>query len=262
MKIALIGAGNVATHIGMALRAGGHEIVAVFSRTMEAAQELSEKTGGRVVTSLNDTGGDADVYLISVKDDVLASLLPDLCHGREEQVFIHTAGSIGMDVFAGKARHYGVLYPMQTFSKNREVNFSVIPCFIEANDEQARNVIATLAGSISKRIHYMTSDERKHLHLAAVFANNFVNHCYTLSEKILNHIGLPFDVMLPLIDETTHKVHHLDPLQAQTGPAVRGDKKVTTRQAELLNENPTMREIYELMSQSIFENSERKNDTQ
>ena len=244
MKVILIGAGNLATHLGKAIFAAGHDVVQVFSRTMQSATALASEVGAQPVSDISDVRSDADLYVVSVKDSAIVELIPVLCKGKETKVFLHTAGSIPMDVFQGMALHYGVLYPMQTFSKQREVDFSQIPCFIEANDEHALQ-------QVSSRVYHLASEDRKYLHLSAVFACNFVNHCYALSREILEEHGIPFDVMLPLIDETAAKVHELDPKDAQTGPAVRYDENVLRAQGALLKSNPQMKDIYDRMSMSI-----------
>ncbi len=251
MKTILIGAGNVATHMGKALLAAGHDIMQVYSRTMESASTLATAVGASPLTDISDVRNDADVYIISVKDSAMAELLPRLCNGRETKVFLHTAGSMPMDVFRGMALHYGVLYPMQTFSKTRKVDFSEVPCFVEASDEYTGKVLDELAHSISRRVHKLSSEDRKYLHLSAVFACNFVNHCYAVSADILAKHGIPFDIMLPLIDETAQKVHQLFPVEAQTGPAVRYDENVIRKQASLLYDNPLLKDIYERMSMNI-----------
>ena len=251
MKVILIGAGNLATHLGKAIFAAGHDVVQVFSRTMQSATALASEVGAQPVSDISDVRSDADLYVVSVKDSALVELIPVLCKGKETKVFLHTAGSIPMDVFQGMALHYGVLYPMQTFSKQREVDFSQIPCFIEANDEYALQLIGDVAHQVSSRVYHLASEDRKYLHLSAVFACNFVNHCYALSQEILEEHGIPFDVMLPLIDETAAKVHELDPKDAQTGPAVRYDENVLRAQGALLKSNPQMKDIYDRMSMSI-----------
>ena len=160
-----------------------------------------------------------------------------------------------MSLWEGLASRYGVFYPMQTFSKEREADFSEISIFIEANSDSALSLLQQLARSISPKIYHLTTEERKYLHLAAVFACNFVNHCYALSADILAQHGLPFDVMLPLIDETARKVHELSPQQAQTGPAVRCDQNVMDMQAALLADQPLMEELYRKLSLSIYQKS-------
>ena len=232
MEIALIGRGRVATHMGKALLKAGHKVVSVNSRTLA---ELPQ---------------DADVYIIAVKDSALQEVISKVTKGREGQLFLHTAGSMPLSVFEGYADNAGVLYPMQTFSMDREVDFREIPLFIEGADPRIRAV----AESLSAHVYELSTADRKYLHLAAVFACNFANHCYTLAADVLQKKGLPFDVMLPLVDETARKVHELHPVDAQTGPAVRGDQNVMQAQAALLDGKA--KEIYELLSQSIQEHQE------
>ena len=252
MKIVLIGAGNLATHLGKALHAAGHDMVQVFSRTMQSAETLASLLDAEPLTDMAQVRDDADVYIFSVKDSALEQLISQLC-GGEKKVFLHTAGSMPMSVFRGKALHYGVLYPMQTFSKQREVDFSIIPCFIEANDEFAQKQIEGLAVQISHRVYQLSSEDRRYLHLSAVFACNFANHCYAVSQELLQQHGIPFDVMLPLIDETAAKVHGMTPKEAQTGPAVRYDENVIGKQIQLLENQPYFQKIYDCMSKSIHE---------
>ena len=231
MRIALIGRGRVATHLLKALLQAGHEVVSVNSRTLE---ELPMA---------------ADIYILSVKDSALQDVIRNAVKGREGQLFVHTAGSMPLDLFKGCCAHYGVLYPMQTFSLDREVDFHEIPLFIEASDGEALQQIKVLADSVSQHVYELSTADRRYLHLAAVFACNFANHCYTLAADVLAQKGLPFDVMLPLVDETARKVHELHPTEAQTGPAARGDKNVMAAQSALLDGR--LQAIYNLMSESI-----------
>ena len=271
MKIVLIGAGNLATHLGKALHAAGHDMVQVFSRTMQSAETLASLLDAEPLTDIAQVRDDADVYIFSVKDSALVQLVAQLCRheadglvedgavnalrkakkGEHERVFLHTAGSMPMSVFKGMAQHYGVLYPMQTFSKQREVDFSIIPCFVEANDEFAQKQIEGMAREISGRVYQLSSEDRKYLHLSAVFACNFANHCYAISQELLEEHGIPFDVMLPLINETAAKVHEMKPKDAQTGPAVRYDENVIDKQSKLLENHPHFKKVYDSMSKSI-----------
>lgn len=252
MKIALIGAGRLATNLAKALLEAGHDTVQVYSRTMEAAQAVADIAGGSPTNDIGKLTHEADVYIMAVKDSALAELVPQVCKGREQKVFIHTAGSMPMDVFKGMALHYGVLYPLQTFSKERDVDFHEIPCFVEVSDEFSAHAIVELATSISNHVSPLSSDDRKYLHLAAVFACNFTNHCYAMAADILEKHGLPFNVMLPLIDETAHKVHSMSPNEAQTGPAVRYDENVIRKHRQLLCDNPFAKDLYDRMSISIY----------
>lgn len=251
MKIIIIGSGNLATNLAKALKLLGHDIMQVYSRTLESANVLAIKVGATATNNIAELKNDADLYIFSVKDTALSELIQKISKGKEDKIFIHTAGSMPLDIFKDKVQNYGVLYPMQTFSKNVEVNFRTIPCFIEANNDKAQNIINNLANELSDKVYLLPSDERKYLHLAAVFACNFVNHCYALSGNILNRHNIPFEVMLPLIDETAHKVHALSPKEAQTGPAVRYDKNVIQKHLDLLIEDPLVKEIYECMSLNI-----------
>jgi len=159
-----------------------------------------------------------------------------------------------ISVFEGKAQRYGILYPLQTFSKGREVDFKKIPCFIEGNSKQTESEIESLCKDIFGSVRIVPSDKRKYLHLAAVFGCNFVNHCFALCEQILNDADMPFEVMLPLIQETVDKVKVMSPRKAQTGPAVRYDKNVMNKHLGLLK-SKEMSDIYKLMSKSIHDMS-------
>ena len=233
MRIVLIGRGRLATNLEHALLSAGHEVASINSRTLEALPL------------------EADVYIVAVKDAALADVIRAATKGRESQLFVHTAGSMPMDIFKGLTVHYGVFYPMQTFSKERLVDFNDISVFLETNDDVSMERLKMLATTLTTHIYELDSEGRKHLHLAAVFACNFVNHCYALSAEVLAAKGLPFSVMLPLVDETAQKVHELAPKDAQTGPAVRGDQNVMQMQANMLAEKPTVKQIYEALSNDI-----------
>lgn len=252
MDIVFVGAGRLATNLALALRQKGHRIVAVYSRTMASAVALSDAVGGMPTDSIAALPEEADAFILSVKDTVLTELISRLSEGRASQVFLHTAGSMPLSVF-GSHRHGGVVYPMQTFSKERLVDFSRVPIFIEGSDAVAETMARDIARSVSHDVHRLSSEDRKHLHLAAVFACNFSNHCYALAARILEQHGLPFSVMLPLIDETARKVDTMHPLDAQTGPAIRYDENVIEAQKRLLADEPLMRDIYDLMSKSIHQ---------
>lgn len=251
MRVTIIGSGNLATQLGKAIASSGHDIAQVYSPTYCHALTLADALGSSATSCLCEVNDDSDCYIISIKDSALQTLIPKLCNGRDDKVFIHTAGSVPLDVFKGAAKHYGVLYPMQTFSKQRDVDFATIPIFTEYNDNEAKAAIDILAHSISPKVTELSSADRRYLHLAAVFSCNFVNHCYTLAAGIMERHGMTFDQLLPLIDETASKVHDIHPSKAQTGPAVRYDTNVINRQMDLLADNTLMRDIYEMMSKSI-----------
>ena len=253
MKIVLIGAGNVATHLGIALQKAGCLILQVYSRTEESASALADRLSVDYTIVPDEIRRDADLYIVALKDAVLRQLAPVLVKGREQALFVHTAGSMPMDLWKGLVKRYGVLYPMQTFSKQREVDFNTVPFFIEASAPAEVGVLRMVAVRLSPKVYEVTSGQRRHLHLAAVFACNFANHMYALSSHILEKQGISFEVMLPLIDETAGKVHELSPTQAQTGPAVRYDENVISKHLEMLADEESLQELYEKISKSIHD---------
>ena len=251
-RIVLIGAGNVATHLGVALQQAGWEIAQVYSRTEASASELANRLQVSFVTSIAEVCTDADIYIVSVKDDALPVLIPELVKGRNG-MFVHTAGSVPMKVWKDHAPCHGVLYPMQTFSKQKPVDFSKVPFFLEGDGGETLAILRKLACSLSGKVYNATSEQRMALHMAAVFACNFTNHMYALSAHLLEKNGLPFDAMLPLIDETARKVHELAPKAAQTGPAIRKDMDVMNKHLDMLSGEPELKELYEKISKSIQE---------
>ncbi|MEG1563729.1 MAG: DUF2520 domain-containing protein [Bacteroides sp.] len=249
--IVFIGAGNLATNLAKSLYRKGFRIVQVYSRTQESAGALAKEVEASFTTNLYDIVRDAQLYIVSLKDSALTELLPQIAMGKQKALLVHTAGSLPLSLWDGYTERYGVFYPLQTFSKLREVNFKEIPFFIEANSPQDAELLKAIAATLSDKVYEATSEQRKSLHLAAVFTSNFTNHMYVLTAELLKKNNLPFDVMLPLIDETARKVHELKPSAAQTGPAVRYDKNVIDAHLDMLSANPEMQKLYELISQSI-----------
>ncbi len=256
-KIVFIGAGNLATNLARSMYQAGYDICQVYSRTEASARSLAETIEADYTTDLSAVTGDADLYIVALKDDALVELLPQITAGKGDALLVHTAGSIPMELWKGHAERYGVLYPMQTFSKQREVNFREVPFFVEAIRPEDTAWLKEIAASLSNRVYEATSEQRKSLHLAAVFTCNFTNHMYALAAELLAKYRLPFDVMLPLIDETARKVHELDPHDAQTGPAIRNDEQVMNNHLAMLTDDPEMQRLYEEISRSIY-NRKRK----
>ena len=249
--IVFIGAGNLATNLAKALYHKGFRIVQVYSRTMESARTLAEKVEAEYTTDLQEISKDAKLYIVSLKDAALVDLLPQITEGKQNSLLVHTAGSIPMSIWEGYAERYGVFYPMQTFSKQRTVDFRQIPVFVESNSAEDTRTLKDIASVLSENVYEADSEQRKSLHLAAVFTCNFTNHMYALAAGLLKKYGLPFEVMLPLIDETARKVHELEPRLAQTGPAVRYDENVIGEHLQMLSDEPDMQELYRLISESI-----------
>lgn len=251
MRIVLIGAGNLATQLAPALADKGHTFVQVYSRTEASASALASVLRCEAVTVPELILPEAAVYLCALKDNVLSSVLDRVC--IKKGLLVHTAGSLPMNVLAGYAPEYGVLYPLQTFSKSRSVDFLQVPFFLEASSDEAYGALRALASDLSNKVVTATSEQRLRLHLSAVFACNFVNYLYTVADDLLREKGLDFECLLPLIDETARKVHELSPVAAQTGPAVRCDCSVMDKHLAELVPHGCVRAVYELLSKNIFE---------
>ncbi len=248
MKVVCLGAGNVATHLIKGLYNKSFDIVQVYSRTVESASVLAKEVHAVPVTDLKDIIDDADLYIFALKDSVLEGVAAQI--PSNNGLWIHTAGSVPMDVFSNYTVHYGVLYPFQTFSKARDINWKEVPVFTEGSDTASHNKINAIAQQLSPKVFDLTSEKRQYLHLTGVFACNFTNYMYALSELFLRKAGVPFEMALPLIDETAAKVHTLTPEEAQTGPAVRYDEKIIDKHLHLI-EDEDIKLLYKLISENI-----------
>ncbi len=249
-KVVVIGSGNVATHLSLALNKSGINIVQVWSKSLTNARLLAIEVNALFTNNLNDLVGNADLYIISIKDDAITSVLEQFPHKHKN--IIHTAGSIAMEVLKPYSENCGVLYPLQTFSKNKTVDFKEIPVLIEANTYLLERQLTQLAEGISNKVSSASSEQRKYLHIAAVFACNFTNYFYALAQQMLEDKALEFDLIRPLILETAQKAMLHSPAAVQTGPAVRKDQKVVNAHIELLKDNPALQKLYADLSERIM----------
>ena len=247
-KIIFIGAGNLATQLSSAMKEQGYDIIQIYSKSLKNAKILGSSLSCDYTDDLNQIKDTADLYIFSIKDTALQECIRSVKPNKA--LWVHTAGNIPMSVFEPHAKRYGVFYPLQTFSKNKKVNFSNIPFFVEANSEKDATLLTDMALKISQDVRVISSEQRKYIHLAAVFACNFTNHMYAISEKLLKEHGLPFDILQPLIQETSDKIKKISPVTAQTGPAVRYDENVMNKQLSLLKDDQ-LKEIYRLLSKNI-----------
>ena len=257
-RVVVLGAGRVATHLVPALVGAGYRVAQVWSRTMASASALGQPLGISYTDDLTAVPADADIYIACVADGALPEVARQIvARGQRSSrtpLFLHTAGSVSMDVWreAG-AISYGILYPLQTFSKEREVEMREVSLFVEASDEASLMAVEALAHGLSGKVYRADSRRRALLHVAAVFACNFTNAMYDAAHQLLATDGIPFDVLLPLIDETAAKVHALTPREAQTGPAVRGDEAVMQNHIHRLAGMPDLQTLYARISKMISE---------
>jgi len=256
MKAVFIGAGNVATHIALALQNKGVTVSQIFSRTTSNAKLLAEKLGISYTSDLAELDRSADVYIYAIKDSALRQLIPKIA--LPKALHVHTAGSISLHVFDDYADRYGVIYPLQTFSKNKKVDFSQIPICIEANNQDVEKELLEIVHLLTKKTYILNSEQRKQLHLSAVFACNFTNHMYTIAADLVESAGLPFEILQPLITETVEKIKTMSPREAQTGPAVRYDEETIYKHLSMLKEKTDLFQIYKDLSNNIYQKHKKK----
>ena len=252
LKVVMVGAGNVASALAPALdRLDGVEVTAVWSRTATHAEELAKLLSNAHVTGeLSDIPSDADLYLLSVTDDAIPSVAQAIKCGPQS-VAAHTSGGVDASVLGCMTPHYGVLYPLQTFTKGEPVDLATVPLFVEGSDSVANRLLESLAKRITPLADYADSHRRAVMHAAAVFACNFTNHFLARADDILRSEGLTLDVLRPLIAETIRKSSVMDPRSAQTGPARRNDTGCIAHHEALLT--PDQRTLYHTVSQSIID---------
>ena len=245
IKVTVIGSGNVAQHLITAfLNSSDIEVLQVFSREKENVAHLVEYSK---ITNDYDSLLESDIYMIAVSDSAIAEVSSKLPF--KDRFVVHTSGSVPLKDLDAKNKR-GVFYPLQTFTKNKVVDFSTIPTCLESEFDEKYTLLENLAEAIKSRHYLISSDQRKSLHVAAVFVNNFTNHLYQIGKDICDEHLLPFEILKPLIAETANKVQSLSPLEAQTGPAKRHDQNTIDRHLALLADD-TQKEIYKILTQSI-----------
>jgi len=249
-SLSFAGAGKVATALCRELYRKKFKISQVYSRSARGAEELA---GYCMASSISrpEYSNDTSLIIVAVPDHKLAEVLHAIkC--PDETVVAHTAGSFGLDIFPDYLKHTGVLYPLQTFTAGREIDFGSVPFFIEASDERSSSLLSSVAGSIGAGVYHSDTVHRRLLHLAAVFACNFTNHLLENSKDIAEKAGFDFDVLKPLITETFRKAVELGPENSQTGPAVRNDTVTINKHRELIADSERLLKVYEVLTESIL----------
>lgn len=253
MNIVFIGSGNVASQMAPALKENGHHILCVYSRSIKNAKTLATILGCNFCNKVQDIPSIADMYIVTLQDDIIEKIINRL--NFQPACIVHTSGSKSLDIFPKKFLNTGVIYPLQTFTKNRKTNWAALPIFIEGNSSKSRSAILKIAQSLSVNVQKANSLKRQQMHLAAVFANNFVNHLYSLSSELLKNEKISFDVLKPIILETTERILSADPSKIQTGPAKRKDFTTIKKHLNLLKTEKNKFKVYKTITESIIQTS-------
>lgn len=243
MQTVIIGSGNVSYHLAKSFLQNGISLVQIFGRNENELQKISSELNIPFSTKILEN---ADLYIICVSDNSVEEVSKMI--SKKDCLVAHTSGSLPKEILAGPYRKSS-FYPLQTFSKTKDLDYSKIPFFIEAENNEDQKVLTELASKISQNVMKSTYEKRKYIHLTAVFACNFVNHLFSRAKEISDAQEIPFDYFLPLIDETVQKIHEIEPKSAQTGPSVRNDKRVLELHEQLLKDESL--EIYKAMNHSI-----------
>jgi predicted short-subunit dehydrogenase-like oxidoreductase (DUF2520 family) len=250
MKVLMIGAGNVATVLGRLIKAAGHDIVQVVSRNMDDAGVLAKELGSSAAASFGMMSREADLYIAAMSDAALNEIKENI--SLNDKLIVHTAGSVSKDVLKEVSSNYGVMYPLQSLSKESQSSHLKIPLLIDGNNEFTIDRVKQLAHSISSIVNITTDEQRLKLHVAAVVTNNFTNHLYSLAWDYCNKEGLDFSMLQPLIEETAHRLKKHAPAAMQTGPAKRKDIITLDKHLRILNAHPQLRSVYLKMTDSIM----------
>ena len=250
--IAIIGSGNLAWHLAPELENVGHRIVEIYSRNLKNAKKLQKRLyNAEINPSFDFSDSEAEIFFICISDDAIEEVAQEIAL-PENAVIVHTSGSQSISKLGYVATEYiGVFYPLQTFTKNKQVEFDDIPILIEAEDSHTERTLKKLGKSISNQVFSVSSKDRLAIHIAAVFACNFTNHLFEVSDQILRKHGFKFSLLKPLIAETINKSLEIGPENAQTGPAVRGDMETLDQHMEYLNGNE-YQQVYRMITDLIL----------
>lgn len=251
-KVSFIGSGNVATHLAKALHKRGVEIGQIFSQQCDNSEVLAWQSNAKYICDLEELNTEVDLLIFAIKDEAIRQVAQFVYEKNPTVKVVHTSGSVSLEVFNG-FENSGIFYPLQSFSKSKKIDIQEVPILITANNPVFKDDLMGFARLISDRIYEYTDEQRKHLHVAAVFVNNFSNHLFAIAQEYCNRHQLEFEMLLPLIRETIHKIDTLPPKDAQTGPAKRNDKEIIEKHIALLQaEDPQLAVVYRTLSDSIM----------
>ncbi|HSC52779.1 MAG TPA: F420-dependent NADP oxidoreductase [Phnomibacter sp.] len=250
MDIVIIGTGNVATVLGHAMRQAGHSIVQVYGRNAEKAESLALQLQSKATTQLEEISLHAGLYMIAVADKAISEIANQL--RLKDAMVVHTAGSVPLHLLQTISANHGVLYPLQSL-RAPHLPTAPVPLMVHANSTENLEMLLRFAKTISPIVQPCNDDNRLHLHLAAVLVNNFTNHLYKLAWDYCQQQGLDFQLLLPIIQETAQRVSAYPPAEVQTGPANRKDVSTMDRHLAMLQDNPDLKAMYQMMSSSIMD---------
>ncbi len=254
-EIVVIGSGNVATHYAHAFSNDYARVVQVFSRNLESAKVLAYQFNASYTNSLSLLKTNADIYIISVSDDALFDIALDI--KLKDKICFHTSGTVPIDVLKPISKNYGVIYAPQTFIKHIAVDYSTLPFCIEASNTDTLDFLMNMAQQVSPTVYSISGEQRRYIHLAAVFANNFGNCINAMAQNIMETHDLPFSILHPLIAETAKKTTQGENLwKLQTGPAKRGDLKTLEKHRYLLANNAEYLKVYDMLTSIIAKNKD------
>ena len=257
-KIVIIGSGNLAFHLGKRLLKKGNKIIQVYSRNKETGSELAAQFGASFIYESKKIDKSADIYCLCTNDEGIIELSKKIKLGKK--LVIHFSGSVEMNVLKAISSNHGVLYPLQTFSRERKIKWKNIPLLLEASNSESKLLLEKLSLQLSKNYNYIISKQRKEIHLAAVVVSNFTNQLLHLANLFLEDCNNKnFNLLYPLIEETIQKAKDKSPFAGQTGPAKRNDLIILKNQLLLLKKNPELSKFYSLFSESILNHHNRKN---
>jgi predicted short-subunit dehydrogenase-like oxidoreductase (DUF2520 family) len=249
-EVVILGAGNLGTHLARVFQADGIRILQVFDRHPSKGKKLANEIGCEFVFKQEKIFPGADLYILSVSDSSIETVASSFKPG--DRLLVHCSGSVPMGILGPYTSRYGVFYPLQTFSAGKPVSFADTPLCVEANNSYSRRQLMELARKISGKVYRIDSEQRKILHLTAVFASNFTNFMYTVAEEILERHKIPFSLLEPIIEQTGSNAKGGSVFKNQSGPAVRGDHGVLEDHRKLLEQFPEFVEIYDIISKNII----------
>ena len=250
-SVNIIGSGNVASHFAFAFKAKDISVKCIYSRTLENAQKLADDIKTSYTDNLDDLK-DVDLTLIAIKDDAIEEISKKL---YTKSIVVHSSGSVSINALNSHFDN-GIFYPLQTFSKEKEVDWQNLPICVESSDVNTKEILIKLAKKLSSNVHYLTSEQRKKAHLSAVIACNFSNHFYALAYKLMQENEIDFQLIEPLIKATANKVGTENPALLQTGPAVRKDTDTINKHIEMLDDSSDLQKLYQDISNSIIKTNE------